>query len=374
MRAAACHNRSQSWNKLPPAFSRVFILVSIFCFGLFDSRSALACQVCVTLPEASLADHLITADVVVMAGPAQDNPFKFAPRQIIKGTSDDLERFPEIPFLIDSTTCAAFRADPEMSVLLTYGTLAKDGARRGLSRKWTRIFTLTPEREKFLEALWTEAELWQGRTTASNAHVAFFARYVSHEDRVLRDTALIEIDRAPYASIQTLRNTVAADALLREFDSLTRMSFVPIAIRLLGLQVDDDKARKIVRSRYPGSVLQGSGYAYDWALAGISVDGSDAIMAVDAALGSANLKQDHKRSLIRALADSGTVSPALRNQIIRIFSRELEQDHSSALEIAIAMRDWNEKRLDSQFANLLENEDVDPVTQFVIQTKLAPKN
>ncbi len=371
MRAVPCHNRSQSWKKLPLSFSRVFIVFSIFCFGLFGPRSALACQVCITLPEASLADHLITADVVVMAGPAQDNPFKFAPRQIIKSTSDDLERFPEIPFLIDSTTRAAFRADPKMSVLLTYGTVAKDGAGRGLSRKWTRIFSLTPEREKFLEALWTEAELWQDRTTASNARVAFFARYLSQEDRVLRDTALIEIDRAPYGSIQMLRNTVAAEELLREFDSLARMSFVPVAIRLLGLQADDDKARQIVRSRYPRSVFQSSGYAYDWALAGISVDGPYAVTVVDAALGSANLKQDHKQSLIRALADSGWVSPELRDKIIKIFSRELEQDHSSALEIAIAMRNWNETRLDTQFAYLLQNDEIDPVTKFVIQTKLA---
>ncbi len=372
MLSGAHHMHNRFWERTPLTFSRVLTIVLIFCFGVFGPRSALACQICVTLPESSLADHLITADVVVLAVPAPDSAFEFTPLQIVRGTQDDLERLPEIPFLIDSTTRAAFRADPEMTVLLTYGTVAKDGAGRGLSRKWTRIFTLTPERKKFLDALWAEAELRQDRTTASDARVAYFARYLSHEDRVLRDTALIEIDRAPYPSIQMLRNSVAADELLREFDSLSRMSFVPVAIRLLGLQVDDDKATQIVRSRYPRSVLLGSGYAYDWALAGISVDGPDAIAAVDAALGSANLKQDHKRSLIRALADSGTVSPAIRDQIIRIFSRELEQDHSSALEIAIAMRNWNEIRLDSQFAPLLENEDVDPVTRFVIQTKLAP--
>ena len=374
MRAGSHQIRSHFWKRLCSSISRVFLVLSILCFGLFDLRPALACQVCITLPEASLADHLITADVVVIAGPAQDNPFKIAPRQIIKGKSDNLERFPEIPFLVDSKTRAAFRTDPEMTVLLTYGTVAKDGAGRGLSRKWTRIFTLTPEREKFLDALWTAAELWQDRATASDARVAFFSRYLSHEDRVLKDTALIEIDRAPYGSIQMLRNTVAADELLREFDSLARISFVPVAIRLLGLQDEDDKARQIVRSRYPRSVLQGSGYAYDWALAGISVDGPDAVKVIDAALGSANLKSEHKRSLIRALADSGTVSPALRDQIIRIFSRELEHHSSTALNIAIAMRNWNDTRLDNQFANMLQNERLDPVTQFVIQTKIASKD
>ncbi len=35
------------------------------------------------------------------------------------------------------------------------------------------------------------------------------------------------------------------------------------------------------------------------------------------------------------------------------------------------MRNWNETRLDSQFAAMLQNEDLDPATRFVIQTELT---
>ncbi|WP_420587289.1 hypothetical protein [Ruegeria sp.] len=257
-----------------------------------------------------------------------------------------------------------------MTVLLTYGTVAKDGAGRGFSRKWTRIFTLTPERDQFLQALGAAGIHWQSKETAE-ARVAFFAQYLSHEDQVLRDTALIEIDRAPYGSIQMLRNAVSTDDLLREFDGITRMSFLPVAIRLLGLQDSDEMAQHIVRSRYPKSIVRGSAYTYEWALAGIAMDDADAVESIDAVLTAAKVKKEHKRSLIRALADAGTVSPALKSQIINIFARELELDSSSALEIVIAMRNWNETRLDAQLADLLQNEEVDPVTQFVIQTKLA---
>lgn len=374
MRVGHPNSHSQTLERKPAPFLRAIVILSLFCFGFFGSRSALACQVCVTLPEASLADHLITADVVVLAAPAPGNPFKFVPKRQIIGAQTDLERTPDIPFLVDSRTRAAFRANPSMTVLMTFGTVTKDGAGRGVSRKWTRIFNLTPEREEFLNALWAEKNLWPGGKSASGARVAFFARYLSHKDQVLRDTALIEIDRVPYSSIQILRNTVAADNLLREFDSLGRLSFVPVAIRLLGLQHNDEKAKRIVRSRYPGSILRSSGYAYDWALAGIAVDGPTAVDAIGSALQAANVKQDHKESLIRALTDSGTVSPGLRDQIIPIFSRELAQDSQTAMEIAIAMRNWDETRLDAQLGKLLHMEDIDPVTQFIIQTKLSSKD
>ena len=80
-----------------------------------------------------------------------------------------------------------------------------------------------------------------------------------------------------------------------------------------------------------------------------------------------------KRSLVRALADSGTVSPAFRNRITGIFAEVLKDDSALAMEIAIAMRDWNETQLDDQLSALLDTENIDPVTQFIIQTKLAPK-
>ncbi len=362
---------SQLCGRLLRPFSRLFLTATVLFFCVFGPRFALACPVCTTLPETTLADHLIAADVIVLAAPVPGNPFKFVPKQQIKGSPDELARIPEIPFLIDSTTRAAFRANPEMTVLLTYGTVTKDAAGRGLSRKWTRIFKLNTAREHFLDALWRERELWRTSATEPDARIAFFAKYLSHEDPVLRDTALVEMDRAPYDSIQMLRNSVSTDDLLHEFNNINRISFVPVAIRLLGLQLDDDKAKRVVRSRYPRSVLQNSAYAYDWALAGVAMDGPSAVSTIDAALEAANLSLEHKRSLMRALADSGTVSPALRDQIVLIFSRELEQDHSSALEIAIAMRDWNETRLDSQLADLLESEDIDPVTQFIIQTKFG---
>ncbi|WP_170425112.1 hypothetical protein [Ruegeria arenilitoris] len=352
-----------------------FLLFIIIVFGFVSApRMANACPVCTTLPETTLADHLLAAEVIVLAGPAPDNPFKFIPVRVIKGTSEGLERMPEIPFLIDSHTRAAFQADPDKLILLTYGAVTKDAAGRGLSRKWTRIFSLTPDREQFLKALWTAGENWRPGKGDYPERVTFFAQYLSDKDRALRDTALIEIDRAPYSSIQVLRNKIPVNMLLQEFATINRLSFVPISIRLMGLQTSDDKATETVRSRYSHAMHSNSAYIYEWALSGIAVDGLPAIGVVSDALKTETLKPKSKRSLVRALADSGTVSPAFRNRIIGIFAEVLKDDSALAMEIAIAMRDWNETQLDDQLSALLDTENIDPITQFIIQTKLAPKD
>ncbi len=352
-----------------------FLLFVVIVFGFVSTpRMVNACPVCTTLPETTLADHLLAAEIVVLSGPAPDNPFKFTPVRVIKGTSEGLERMPEIPFLIDSRTRAAFRADPDKLILLTFGTTTKDAAGRGLSRKWTRIFSLTPDREQFLEALWIVGEHWRPGKGNYAERVEFFAQFLSDKDLVLRDTALIEIDRAPYSSIQILRNKVPVDMLLQEFGTINRLSFVPVSIRLMGLQIDDDRARKAVQSRYSQAMHSNSAYVYEWALSGIAMDGLSAIEVVSDALKTETLKPNSKRSLVRALADCGTVSPAFRNRITGVFAEVLKDDSALAMEIAIAMRDWNETQLDEQLLALLDSENLDPVTQFIIQTKLAPKD
>ncbi len=351
--------------------SLTLLVIGAFLAAISHPHSARACPVCVTLPNASLADHLIGAEIIVLAAPSAKNPFSFAPVKLIKGTQQRLDRAPEIPFLIDSTTRAAFRTDPQMRILFTYGAVEKDGAGRSFSRSWKRIFTLTPEREKFLESLETAAKIWQPYDVNSPERAAFFIHHITSDDPVLRDTALIEMDRAPYSVVHSLRPRVPKDQLLNEFRNIYRISFVPVSIRLLGLQTGDAEAVSVVRSRYPRALRSSGGYAYEWALAGIEVDRSHAVEAIDNALKMKNRNLESKRDLIRALADGGTALPSLRGQIVEVFSTELNSSGDLALDIAIAARNWNFAELDDQLLAILENEDTDPVTRFVIETNIS---
>ncbi|WP_170406178.1 hypothetical protein [Ruegeria arenilitoris] len=127
------------------------------------------------MPDTSLADRLLSADAIVLAGPGPGNPFMLVPKEILKGTTQDLARLPKIPFLVGSTTRAAFRADPQKAVLLTYGATDKDAAGRSLSRKWRRVFMLTPERARFMKALNSAEKTWQPGDIVSADRIALFA-------------------------------------------------------------------------------------------------------------------------------------------------------------------------------------------------------
>ncbi|NOE24854.1 hypothetical protein [Ruegeria sp. HKCCD6157] len=347
--------------------TKLLSLLCILAIFLVTSRPLQACSVCVTLPEASSADHIISADIIVLAGPTPDNPFRFSPVHILRGTEQKISTLPEIPFLIDSKTRAAFRSNPEKTVLFTYGATDKDGAGRSISRSWKRLFMMTPDRSRFVEDLTAVGGSWAYGDNDGSERVMFFAGYLSHEDHVLRNIAMVEIYRAPYEFVHPLRNTVPTEQLLQEFRSLNRISYIPVAVRLLGLQ-SDEQAASVVRSRFE-QVLKSNGQnLYEWALAGIEIDGALAVTAIERALQRPGWLLPEKQSLIRALTEGGTVLPELRAQIIGIFSSELEKDRNLAPRIAVAMRNWGETALNHQFQALIVRGEIDPATQFVLGT------
>ena len=87
--------------------------------------------------------------------------------------------------------------------------------------------------------------------------------------------------------------------------------------------------------------------------------------------GVAQLAQAQGKPIV-ALA--GSIPQQDRPHLDRVFPsiRALTDDSALALNIAIAARDWQENRLDHLLKAVLENEEPDPLTRFVIQTKIAP--
>ena len=180
-------------------------IVAVICILGFAAPPALhACVVCAELPEASISDQILAAEVVVFAGLAAENPFEYSTRRVFKGSDEKLSNAPNIPFLIDSVTRRAFRADPTSTVLLTYGPEINDKAGRNFSRAWRRIFVMNSERSEFLEKLQTHSRLWRLGETDSVARISFFSDYLWHPDQALHDMAMVEIGRATYAYVRPI--------------------------------------------------------------------------------------------------------------------------------------------------------------------------
>ncbi|EEE37828.1 hypothetical protein RKLH11_1666 [Rhodobacteraceae bacterium KLH11] len=329
-----------------------------------------ACAVCVELPEASIADHILSAEVIVLAGAAPDNPFRFSVQKILRGTEGQLETIPEIPFLIDSVTRRAFHSDPTKTVLLTYGAIYKDSTGRSFSRGWKRIFTMNPERIEFVERLRPLGVHWIFGATDTPDRVSFFAEYLWHPDHVLHNIAMIEIGRAPYDLVRPIGDRVSTRRIMEEFNNLNRFRYVPVAIRLLGLQTDP-QAVSIVRSRFAKTLKAGGPNTFEWALAGIETDGASAIRAIGRVIQDSETKLEHRQSLIRALSEAGTVQPKHRDEILGIFSEALGKDPRLAIRIAVAARNWGQTGLHPLFEAIAAKDETDPATQFVLNLVLG---
>lgn len=340
------------------------ILCLFFCVVAWP-RSLHACSVCIELPEASVADHILSADFIVLARPQPDNPFKFAPIQVWKENDREIGRLPEIPFLIDSVTRRALQSDPDKTVLFTYGSIDRDSAGRAISRRWTRIFLMTPERAEFVNRLREAAAFWPSTISVKQERIAFLANYLSHPDPILRNVALIEIHRAPYQLVHPLKTSVQTSQLLEEFGRIDRVSYIPVSIRLLGLQTDE-KAAAVVRSNFAEVLRSKRSNVYEWALAGIEVDGMKAIRAIGEALGQFHVHHASIKELVRALADGGTVHPEYRPYIIGLYSEAMTNNASLAARIATTMQNWHSKALNHQFESLLQGDEIDPATRFVL--------
>ncbi len=349
---------------------RNVLLITVFILGLTTPRALYACGVCFELPEASVADHILSAQVIVLAGPASDNPFRYGARKILKGTSANLEAAPDIPFLVDSVTRRVFKSEPTTTVLLTYGPNQSNDPKRSLSMTWRRIFIMNPDRSEFLERLRTNSSFWADGVTGKPERVSFFADYLWHPDQALHDLALIELDRAPYAFVRSIEIKSSTGQILSELGDLSRFAFRSVAIRLLGLQTDPE-ALSIVRSRFAQSLKAGGLDSHAWALAGIEVDGSKAIRAIGLTLGRLQRTSEDRKSLIRALTDAGSAQSELRPKIAPILSEVLQRDQGLALQIALETRSWSEAVLHQQFGAIATQEETDPATQFAIKMVLG---
>lgn len=352
-----------------PRMLKTILVLALMAVPAWPQRPALACTVCLALPENSLADRLLSASVIVLAAPAPDDPFRYAPVGLLKGSWDEVADLPQIPFLVDSSTRNALRADPDRVVLMIYGPGSRDKAGRAFDQSWTKGFLMTPQRADFVAEVQAQGQGWRLDGSRSAERAAFFAAYLNSGDRLLRNTALIELHRAPYAAVRDLRDAAATPDLLRDLRSLNRVAYAPATIRLLGLQ-SDPAAAEAVRAVYPKAVATGGFNLREWALAGIEIDGDQALNTIQKALTASPLSPKDRRAIIAALVDGGDAMPEHRGKILDIFAGEIAHDQNTAGQIALATRDWGDDTLAPALRALLADPQIDPATAFAIRVAL----
>ncbi len=347
---------------------RLLLWCVLFLGVVMFPLSALACTVCVDLPERTLADRLLEDRIVVLARPAADNPFRFEVIETIAGDAGNLEELPEIPFLVDAATRRKFTIDDKLTVAMSYGT-ADDGllGARGTGA-WHRLMTLTPERRQFVDDVLARAEEWSGNGRPNPDRFAFFARHHTHPDRPIQVAALAEIERAPYAFLRSLEETLPPGELRRRLRDINEIPFESLYVLLLGLS-DRPEADAYVNDRFDQAMRGGRIRSADWIVAGIEVGGQDALMRVaQRLLEKGALGETDRRELVTALSVTGTARPELRGILLPVFHEAARRHPERLADIAYTLYRWKDWTLAPYFEQLLEDEKkYDQVTRSILQ-------
>ena len=340
------------WRRETAAFAVVLGLLAALV-----PAPVLACLVCITLPERTIADRVIEAATVVLARENPARPFTYVPVEQLRGAAS-----PEpIPFLVDSTMRRRLAADPDAAVLFVRE-----------SESWVQLAFVDASVRGVLDQILEAAMVWDAEPDHGERFV-FFAELHDHPNETIRLLALAEISRSPYAQIRRMTPRLERIEITRVLRNPTWVEWAPIHILFLGLSddpTDHDFVRRMTRLAAERGI---GGNLGAWATALVEIDGDPAIDWLETAhLADPKRGIEELRQVVTALAvlaEGG--DPALGPRIAAAF-RSLAQDRpdlaGEAARHLATLGDWSQA---DTFRAILDAGDIaDPAAEFVILSYL----
>lgn len=354
-----------------------YLLAAILAAGLLVwSLPAAACPVCVDQGSKTLADQILEARVVALARPDPDDPLRFRAVGLLQGAPNDLEDLPPIPFGVDAATAGRLADNPGLSVLMTYSTDWDPGYGPEQEGPWYRHMIVTAGRRAMIDGIFQRGDGWDWGATTDADRFAFFAARVADPDPVIRDLALAEISRAPYAMIRTLTESLTAAEIRRHLASPDATPYAPVLILLLGASADP-AGRDAARAGFERAMHGGSDQFPAWLVAGVEAGGKPALAQVTRRLtDAAPLDPQERWEIVTALSVIGSAREDFRDAIVPALAAAVHRYPELAADVAYTFFDWREWSLNPHFAELLEPGDpagggVDHATRYILEIVLA---
>jgi hypothetical protein len=323
----------------------------------FLPAPVLACLVCITLPERTIADRVIEAETVVLAREDPARPFSYAPVEPLKG---DVSADP-IPFLVDSTMRRRLTADRDATVLFVRE-----------AESWVQLAYVDAPVRAMLDQILAAAPAWEAEPDHAQ-RFTFFADLHDHANDTIRLLALAEISRAPYAQIRSMTPRLSRPQIARILRDPKWAEWAPVHILFLGLSDDpEDHAfvRRMTRVAAERGIQSNLGA---WATALVEIDGLPAIDWLRTAyLEDPSRAVEALRAVIDALAtllDGGDpdLQPAIAAVLRDLPRRRPDLAPEAAVQLA-ALGDWSQAET---FSDILESGAVpSPAAEFVIMAYL----
>ncbi|MBB5350980.1 hypothetical protein HNR46_001214 [Haloferula luteola] len=180
-----------------------------------------ACQICVPVPEVSVADRLLAASVAVLAREDSANCFRYQTWEVLKGA--DLDVSPDL--FVDSQVRRQLASRPAATVLCVQ---SPDG-------EWRRLGWVTPENRGVIDDILRDAGVWRKDPVR---RLKYFSRLLGSEDRMVATMAHLEVGKASYAELRELEFPLSPAELRRNLDDPRMVEWQALWILLLAIHHD----------------------------------------------------------------------------------------------------------------------------------------
>jgi hypothetical protein len=289
---------------------RIFVIALLAATGL--GRLASACTLCIAYPKQSAADLLIESPCVVLARENPEQPFSYAPIEVLKGTAN----VGPIDLLLDSQTRRLLAADSNQVVLL---------ARESQGTSWQNLGLANAEYIAMVRRLLAFAPHWQGPIGQSQ-RIEFFLSLWGNENATIRELAYLELARAPYAIIQRLAPAVPRQSIEPILREPIFIEWRPLAILLLAQSPVEADKQFILNSFHSAERIGITRNLGAWAAASIQVQGADAVTFIQHRYFSdPNRTKEELLEVLRAMSLHGSEGRMeLRDQIVTAYETLLD--------------------------------------------------
>lgn len=321
-----------------------------------------ACMVCIPFPQDTVADHLVSAKVVVLARENPKKPFSYIAVEVLKGDLDT----PEIELFLDSTKRRLLALNPDRFVVLALEDTALPQGSGGWhlspsdtdsSRSlWRSLGYASPRYEAVVREILAQAPRWRERA-GGERRATYFMHYLADPEPAIRELAYLEVGRASYDTIRQADRFVSADQLSVFLAGPQYLEWRAPFILLLGVNAkpnEKDLIRGAMerRARFDLTLNLSA-----WATALIEIDGEEAIAWLEKAyLRDPTRDPDTVLEITNALSVHGySQRSGLRKRIAESYEVLIKTHSSLAGWAARDLTNWKDWRFAEAFEELRKN-------------------
>ena len=291
-----------------------------------------ACQICVPVPEKTLADRLLASDAVILAREDPERPFHYAATETLKGNPGTAP----IDAFMNSQARRLLAAYPDRGMLLAR-------SRRG--GKWATLGIADPEFQRVVRRILDHSGSWVPMQTDNPVRLEEFARLLGHPNPQLHQLAYLEVGRAPYGSIRKIAATVPLETVTKMLDDPRYLEWRSLAILMLAQSERPADRNRIIETLEQKQRFASTLNLSAWATACIAVEGAACIERLGRLyLARPDRSREELQQVIGAMSVHGADNPVLREQIVTAYGALLTQHPlmaSAVVRDLIAWRRWD---------------------------------